>query len=93
MSTTYHKKSSVVSTEIDNATVLYTVEKGSYFSINETGLAIWEALSNHPKKDDLLNYLAQKFNANITEIEPDITAYLTELLQQGLITETHEATT
>lgn len=61
--------------------------EGEIFSLNETGQAIWSRLNGKTALKEIIQALAQEFNAPYTQIEKDVIGLTQELLRRRIIIE------
>lgn len=48
------KSEKVVSKEVNGESILLDLTSGNYFSLNSTANLIWQSLSNHPERSELI---------------------------------------
>lgn len=61
--------------------------EGEIFSLNETGQAIWNRLNGKAALKEIIQALAQEFNAPYAQIETDVIGLTRELLRRKIIIE------
>lgn len=79
------KKVEVLASEIDNEIVLYTLDQGVYFAINETGRLIWDALDEHPTIRTVTHYLCETYELNSEIVSDDVSTFIKTLLDKKLV--------
>ena len=72
-------------TEIDDEVVVMDMASGDFFSIKDTGLAIWNLIDGTRGRDDLLGELAAQYDAPQADIAPDIDAFLDQVRTAGFV--------
>ena len=88
LSKKYFSKDDVVFTDLDDGSaVLLHLESKFYFSLNETGCFLWKLLDAESGTDEegLLKGLCENFEVDPSRAEKDITEFILELKDQGLI--------
>jgi hypothetical protein len=88
----YVRSDAVVSRVIAGETLIVPISKGvgdlaSIYSLNPVASTIWEAISRPRGKDEIVELVAQDFNAELQQIEPDVKAFLSEMKSVGLVTQ------
>lgn len=76
----------LLSSSIDDETVLFDSEQGQYFSMDPVGSAIWQKLATPITFKQLLNDLITEFDVSREQCQTDIEAFLTQLHDAKLIT-------
>ena len=65
--------------------VLMDAGSGSYFSFEEVGTQVWQALAAPVQVAAVCELLAAHYEAPIEQIQADVLAFLEDLLARGLI--------
>ena len=60
------------------------------FSLNKTGLAIWNSLNGNVTLKEVIHALAQEFHAPYARIETDVIGLTQELLKRNIIVEVNK---
>ena len=76
----------LVSAPMDDEVVILSVERGSYFGLDEIGSEIWHRLETPVRVEALCDALVAKYDADRSIIERDVLALLERLVAEGLIT-------
>lgn len=86
---TYRRNSSFVSAPIGpNEIVLFNPsEPDNYFGLKDTGLAIWNALAEPAKFDEIVSQLRVEYEDENHELEEETGAFLNQLLDNKIIEE------
>lgn len=84
-SPTYSRLPEFVSTDMDGETVLMSIAHGSYFGIGGIGTLIWEKLESPQTEDTLVDQIRAEFDVAEQECRRDVQAFLTKLVENGLI--------
>ena len=72
-------------TEIDDEVVLMDLMSGDFFSIKETGLAIWNLIDGTRDRAQLLATLAGSYALAPNEIAPDVDEFLAQVQAAGFV--------
>jgi hypothetical protein len=89
----FSRSSDVVSREIDGALIIVPLTAGmgdmedDLFSMNESGTRIWNLLDGKRTLQEIVDVLAQEYQAEPTEIEQDVTGMVAELLKRRMLVE------
>jgi hypothetical protein len=85
MSTYELNEPSVVAETIDDEAIVINLDRGIYFSIRGTGLAIWSDLIAGVDPHRIAGRLATRTQIAETDAVQDVTAFVRELASEGLI--------
>lgn len=75
----------VFTTEIDNQVVLLQYETGTYFTLNEVGTKVWQALEQGKTMSEILHHLLQEYAVSEKQLQQDILNLVNKLKEKGLI--------
>ena len=75
-----------IAATVDREIVILSVERGSYFGLDDIGSEIWQRLEKAVRVDALCDSLAERYDADRETIESDVLALLEKLAGEGLIT-------
>lgn len=75
----------IISSKINNETVMIDVDFENYYGLEEIGTRIWELLATQISFDGLCNKLISEFNVSREQCESDIIPFLLELIEQRMI--------
>ena len=73
---------------VDQEIVILSVERGSYYGLDDIGSEIWQQLANPVRVDALCATLAAKYDADRSIIERDVLGLLEKLVAEGLVSVT-----
>lgn len=82
----------ILSSGIDNETVLLSIEKSHYYGLDPVATRIWELLANESKVADILSSLLLEFEVSQEVCEKDLFAFLQSLARENLILVKNENT-
>jgi hypothetical protein len=88
----YVRSEAVVSRVIAGETLIVPISKGvgdlaSIYSLNPVATTIWETIARPRSKSEIVQVIAREFEAENTQIECDVEAFLAEMESAGLVTE------
>jgi len=84
----YKVKANVVSTQMQNEIVLMDVQRGVYFSLNETGAFLWDKLSGEGADiNELCHSLQDAFEVDPEVCRQDISQLLSQMNESGILEE------
>lgn len=79
------RSSGQVSCEIDEQVVALSVEKGSYFQMDEVGSFIWDVLKEPMSVSGLCTKLCSAYEVELSECEVDTVVFLEAMVKAKLI--------
>ena len=86
MTTFLHKHSQAFSeTEIDGEVVVMDLDRGDFFSLTGTAVAIWRKIDGTRSRSILIAELAEEYARPEGEVTQDVDAFLAQLKTAGLI--------
>jgi hypothetical protein len=71
---------------VDREVVILSIERGSYYGLDDIGSEIWELIEKPVAVGALCDALTTKYDADRMTVERDVLALLEKLLAEGLIT-------
>lgn len=82
---TIRQEPSALCAPANGVTVLMTVERESYCTLDDIGSQIWALIEQPTYVGALCQTLAAAYNVSPTTVEADVLAFLDVLIQHGLI--------
>jgi hypothetical protein len=64
--------------------VLFQMESGKYFSLNESGARIWECCDGSRTAEEITDLLMEEYDAS-PQVSNDVTILLQQLVEKGLL--------
>lgn len=64
--------------------VLFHMESGKYFSLNESGARIWEFCDGRRTADEITSLVVEEYDAS-PQVRDDVAILLRQLLEKGLL--------
>jgi len=81
-----HFSQSVFSQEVDGEMVLLDMNSENYFGLDAVGTVIWQAMQEHKKLGDVLNFLIEYYEIDEEILKNDLLQFVENLEKSGLIT-------
>jgi hypothetical protein len=75
----------VLAHAIDDETVMMSLERDNYYSLDATGSRIWALLENPLTLNELCAALMQEYEVDASACRRDVEAFLRKLAEQGLL--------
>ena len=85
MTMAYSVRPDVLSRELDGELVLLDTRSATYFSLNRTGTRAWQLLNAHTTVGDICETLAREYTIAQPQLMADLTPFIDDLLETGLI--------
>lgn len=80
------RRADVMATDIDDATVILSLQSNCYVSLEAIGQRIWALLEPPISLDSLVEHLQEAFEGDPGAIRRDVEHFLGELEADGLVT-------
>ncbi len=75
----------IVSSSMDNDTVMMSIELGQYYGINPVGGRIWELLAQPRTAAVVCDMLMEEYNVPAEECRRDVLEFLGQLFEKKLV--------
>jgi hypothetical protein len=75
----------MLSTELDQETVLMSIDAGAYYGMEGPARSIWEKLETPMTFSDLVDRLVEEYRVSPETCAEDLQGFLRELEQEGLL--------
>ena len=75
----------VISETIDGEAIIINLDTGAYYSLRETGAAVWQLLEQGATSQAISAELIQRYDSPLPTIEASLQSLLDELVQDQLI--------
>ena len=75
----------VVSEIFDDEVVIINMESGTYYSLAQSGVVLWQQLQHGTTLSDLIAQVSSAYAISPGEITPSVQQFMTELVQEQLI--------
>lgn len=74
-----------LSADVDNETVLMSIDSGRYYGLDEVGGDVWRRLTTPTSVGAVCQALGEDYDGDPAQIEHDVIALLIRLREEGLI--------
>ena len=75
----------LVSTELDQETVLMSINAGAYYGLEGPARSIWEKLETPMTFTQLVDFLVDEYRVSPETCAADVQKFLAEMEQEGLL--------
>ena len=75
----------VIMTELDNDAVLLNLTTKMYYTLNETGLRIWQLAENDLTVEEISEKLQEEFDVTPEKAKESVLNLITELVSEKLV--------
>ena len=75
----------VIFTELDNDAVLLNLTTKMYYTLNETGLRIWQLAENDLTVEEISEKLQEEFDVTPEKAKESVLNLITELISENLV--------
>lgn len=65
--------------------VVFDKAKGVYYQVNAVGLQLMKGIADGKTNDELITEVEQKYSLDHAQAEADVSAYLSQLREMGLV--------
>lgn len=79
------KAKNLLATDLDDETVLMSIESGMYFGMEKTARRIWEILESPCTVSDMIDRLSEEYHMPHDVCASDLIPFLQELCEEGLV--------
>ncbi|MCB2087790.1 MAG: PqqD family protein [Sphingomonadaceae bacterium] len=74
-----------IETDVDDEVVIVGLTSGEFFSLRDTGLAVWKLIDGTRSQADIILELSNNFSGEQAEIKADVDAFLNQLRAASFI--------
>ncbi|HIG48551.1 MAG TPA: PqqD family protein [candidate division Zixibacteria bacterium] len=78
-------KDSITWRKLRDELVLMHLDTGAYYSLNESGVIIWQGIVDERPHEDIVNDMSEMFDVDRETIARDFERIVNELADQGLV--------
>jgi hypothetical protein len=82
---TIEKKQEIISTGMDEDTVMMSIEKGEYYGLNPVGSRIWELLDQPRTVAWICDSLLAEYDVPAEECQRDVKEFVGKLVEKKLV--------
>lgn len=83
--TLYSQSPGNIVSDMDGEKVMLSVQKGKYYNLGQLGGEIWDLMKEPITIHDLVTTLQSQYDVAQTECEKQVTDFINQLLEQGLV--------
>lgn len=81
----YSQSPGNIVSDMDGEKVMLSVSNGKYYNLGELGGEIWELMKEPITIQELVTTLQLQYNVDQTDCKEHVTDFLSQLLEQGLV--------
>ncbi|MGG0788120.1 lasso peptide biosynthesis PqqD family chaperone [Peribacillus simplex] len=81
----YSQSAGNIVSDMDGEKVMLSVHKGKYYNLGELGGEIWDLLKESITIHELVTTLQSQYDVAQSECEEQVTDFINQLLEQGLV--------
>lgn len=81
-----HRRQDILSSNIDEETILLSIAKSKYFGIDPIGTTIWNLLDTPMSIGQIITDLERQYNVSRRQCQEDVLMFLEHLLTEDLLT-------
>jgi hypothetical protein len=71
---------------VENEEILMHISSGTYYSLSETSVLFWEALSQQQTLEPIVDKIINEYDVDRSQVINDLEAFIEDLSNYGLIT-------
>lgn len=75
----------MIAKESKDSLILLDVESGEYYTLNETGAAVWKLCDGTRDADEIALRISESYEIDIAEAVSDVTDILQQLTDESLV--------
>ena len=79
------RSNDLIATELDDETVLMSIDAGSYYGLEGTSRTIWERLESPTLFSELVDSLVREYRVTADACMSDVQRFLCDMEREGLI--------
>jgi hypothetical protein len=72
---------------IDGRVVVLDLAGAEYFTVNETGAAVWDLIVGGARRDDLVDALVERYGIDRATANDDVIAFIRTMRERGLLSD------
>ncbi len=84
-----HRRQDILSSNIDDETILLSIAKSKYFGIDPIGTTIWTLLDTPLSIGQIITELERQYDVSRRQCQDDVLMFLEHLLAEDLLTVTN----
>lgn len=75
----------IISSDMDEETVMMSIESGEYYGINPVGSRIWALLEQPHSVSEICDTLREEYDVKPAECQQDVLEFVNKLLEKKLV--------
>jgi hypothetical protein len=83
--TAIEKKQDIISSGMDDETVMMSIENGEYYGLNPVGGRIWELLDRPRTAAGICDILVEEYDVPVEECQREVKEFVEKLLEKKLV--------
>jgi hypothetical protein len=83
----FKQQERILTQEVSGSVVLFNMESGRYYSLNDVGTRTWELCDGLRSVSEVMALLAEEYDASTEMIREDVMNLLVELRDENLVVE------
>jgi hypothetical protein len=80
------RNNEIISSDMDDETVMMNIEKGEYYGINPIGSRIWELIETPRKVSNICEKLCEEYDVTQEKCNNDVMHFLNHMAEKKIIT-------
>ncbi|MEK4065673.1 lasso peptide biosynthesis PqqD family chaperone [Peribacillus sp. FSL R5-0717] len=81
----YSQSPGNIVSDMDGEKVMLSVQKGKYYNLGKLGGEIWDLMKEPVTIQELVTTLQSQYDVEQTECKEQVTDFINQLLEQGLV--------
>jgi len=83
----YKPAKNIVWEEVAGEMIIFKLDNGEYFRLNNTGLIVWNGIVDGLRDDKIMRNLRDEFGGSPAQISRDFSEFVDNLKNEGLVEE------
>ena len=85
MNQTFTTAEDILFRRVENEGILMHIPSGTYYSLSETSILFWEALSQQKNLEPVIDRITDEYDVERSQVVNDLQAFIQDLSNFGLI--------
>ena len=82
---TFNIPESVAWRNVNEEIVILKLKSGEYYTLNEVGQHIWQAISDQQNVQGILNQIVEQFDVTYEKAKEDVMTFLDNMLKESIV--------
>ena len=87
LTTRPQRRERIIKQEAEGTAVLLSIDSGSYYSLEELGVRVWELCDGQRSVQEIAAILGEEYDVAADTIQRDLLELLTDLMNENLVDE------